>query len=62
MTNGRLHALFGGPPRAPRQLTQREMDLARSVQEVTEEIMLRMARHIARKPANAIYASRAASR
>src|SRR4051812_5638531 len=46
MTNARFHALFGGPPRQPEsQLTQREMDLARSVQDVTEEIMLRMARH-----------------
>ena len=47
MTNNKMHGLFGGPPRPPEsQLTQREMDLARSVQEVTEEIVLRMARHI----------------
>jgi carbamoyltransferase len=47
MTNGRFAKLFGGPPREPESpLTQREMDLARSVQEVTEEIMLRMARHV----------------
>lgn len=47
MTNDKMHGLFGGPPRSPEsQLTQREMDLARSVQEVTEEIVLRMARHI----------------
>ena len=47
MTGGKFDALFGGPPRAPESpLTQREMDLARSVQEVTEEIMLRMARHV----------------
>ncbi len=46
MTNARFDELFGGPPRAGEgQLTQREMDLARSVQEVTEEAMLRMARH-----------------
>lgn len=46
MTNNRFHELFGGPPRKPEsRLTQREMDLARSVQEVTEEVMLRMARH-----------------
>lgn len=46
MTNGRFDALFGGPPRAPEsKLGQREMDLARSVQEVCEEIMTRMARH-----------------
>ena len=45
MTNGRFDDLFGGPPRAPESdLTQREMDLARSIQEVTEEIVLRMAR------------------
>ena len=47
MTNRRFDKLFGGPPRKPEsQLTQRDMDLARSVQEVTEEVMLRMARHI----------------
>jgi carbamoyltransferase len=47
MTGSKFDALFGGPPRAPESpLTQREMDLARSVQEVTEEIMLRMARHV----------------
>ncbi len=46
MTNTEFDRLFGGPPRKPEgQLTQREMDLARSVQEVTEEAMLRMARH-----------------
>ena len=39
--------MFGGPPRKPEsRLTQRDMDLARSVQEVTEEVMLRMARHV----------------
>lgn len=43
MTNGRFEGLFGGPPRKPESpLTQREMDLARSVQDVTEEIMLRL--------------------
>ncbi|HET6271592.1 MAG TPA: carbamoyltransferase [Bacteroidota bacterium] len=47
MTNGKFAALFGGPERAPEsKLTQREMDLARSLQEVTEEIMLRMTRHV----------------
>jgi len=47
MTNGKFDKLFGGPPRKPESpLTQRDMDLARSVQEVTEEVMLRMARHI----------------
>ncbi|HEX5831388.1 MAG TPA: carbamoyltransferase N-terminal domain-containing protein [Gemmatimonadaceae bacterium] len=45
MTNEAFAALFGGPPRAPESvITQREMDLARSVQEVTEEVVLRMAR------------------
>jgi carbamoyltransferase len=47
MTNGRFDRLFGGPARAPEtKLTQREMDLAASVQVVTEEIMLRMVRHL----------------
>jgi len=47
MTSGKFHQLFGGPPRKPEsELTQREMDLARSVQEVTEEVMLRCARKI----------------
>ncbi len=45
MTNDAFSALFGAPPRQPEsRLTQREMDLARSVQVVCEEIMLRMAR------------------
>ncbi len=47
MTNRRFEKLFGGPPRKPEsRLTQRDMDLARSVQEVTEEVMLRMAKHV----------------
>ena len=47
MTNRHFHQLFGGPPRSPEsRVTQREMDLARSVQEVTEEVMLRIARHV----------------
>jgi len=47
MTNGKFDKLFGGPPRKPEStVTQREMDLARSIQDVTEEVMLRMARHI----------------
>ena len=50
MTNGAFDELFGGPPRVPEsKLTQREMDLARSVQEVCEEIMLRMARTVHRE-------------
>jgi carbamoyltransferase len=44
MTSERFHDLFGGPPRSPETLlTQREMDLARSVQVVCEEVMMRMA-------------------
>src|SRR5213075_1979758 len=47
MTSEAFHELFGGPPRAPEsRLTDRDMDLARSVQDVTEEAMLRMARHV----------------
>ena len=47
MTNGKFAELFDGPPRKPEtKLTQREMDLAASVQVVTEEIMIRMATHV----------------
>lgn len=50
MTNAKFHALFGGPPRSPEsKLTQRDMDLARSVQEVTEEIILRLVRTLHRE-------------
>jgi carbamoyltransferase len=50
MTNREFDQLFGGAPREPEsEVTQREMDLARSVQEVTEEAMLRMARHVHRE-------------
>jgi carbamoyltransferase len=50
MTNGAFDRLFGGPPRQPEsRVTQREMDVAASVQVVTEEIMLRMARHVHRE-------------
>lgn len=46
MTNEKFHKLFGAPPRAQEStLTQREMDMARSVQEITEEIMVKLARH-----------------
>jgi carbamoyltransferase len=46
MTASAFERLFNGPPRMPEsRLTQREMDLARSVQDVTEEAMLMMARH-----------------
>ena len=47
MTNRRFSKLFGGPPRrAETQITQREMDIARSIQAVTEEIMLKMAKYV----------------
>jgi carbamoyltransferase len=47
MTSSKFEKLFGGPPRKRESLlTQRDMDLARSVQEVVEEVMLRMSRHI----------------
>jgi len=50
MTNKNFNELFGGKPRkSESQITPREMDLARSVQEVTEEIMLRMVRHVSRE-------------
>jgi carbamoyltransferase len=50
MTNRRFARLFGGPPRRPEgPMTQREMDLAASVQAGTEEIMLKMARHVRQK-------------
>jgi carbamoyltransferase len=50
MTSPAFDELFGGPPRVPEtNLTQKEMDLARSVQEVCEEIMLRMARTVHRE-------------
>ena len=47
MTNSRFDELFGGPPREPEsEMTQRHMDIARSIQDVTEEAMLRMSRHV----------------
>jgi carbamoyltransferase len=50
MTNARFDRLFGGPAREPESaLTQRELDLARSIQEVTEEVMLKMARFAAQE-------------
>ena len=46
MTNGEFDKLFGGPPRkAESEISAREMDIARSIQVVTEEIVLKMARH-----------------
>jgi len=50
MTNERFDALFGAPPRDPEsRLTQREMDLAASIQAVTEEVVLRLTRSLARE-------------
>ncbi|MFM7809235.1 MAG: carbamoyltransferase [Planctomycetota bacterium] len=47
MTGPKFDRLFGGPGRRPESpLTQREMDIAASIQAVTEEIVLRMARHV----------------
>jgi carbamoyltransferase len=49
MTSKAFDKLMGGPPRKPETpLTQREMDLARSIQDVTEEIVLRIAKHVRR--------------
>jgi carbamoyltransferase len=50
MTSKKFHKLFGGPPRRPEtQLTQREMDLAASVQKVTQDIVLKIAKDAARE-------------
>jgi len=47
MTSKKFERLFGGPPRKPESpVTQREMDIAASIQQVTEEIMLRAGRHV----------------
>lgn len=50
MTSGKFHRLFGGPPRKPEsELTPRHMDLAASVQAVTEEVMMKCARFLQRE-------------
>ncbi len=50
MTNERFDALFGGPPRKPEdELDQRHMDLAASIQKVTEEVVLRLTRSISKE-------------
>jgi carbamoyltransferase len=50
MTGRRFHRLFGGPPRKPEaDLDQRHMDLAASVQAVTEEVLLRIGAHVHRQ-------------
>ena len=47
MTNSKFHKLFGGPPRKPEsKLAQRDMDIAASIQAVTEEVMLKIANHV----------------
>ncbi len=47
MTNRKFHRLFGSPPRQPEsKITQREMDIAASIQKVTEEVVLRLARTV----------------
>ena len=51
MTNKKFNSLFGGPPRAPEvDLTQREMDLAASVQKVNADIVVQLAKGIAKEP------------
>jgi carbamoyltransferase len=53
MTNDRFHDLFGGPPRKPESpLEQRHMDLAKSIQVVTEEVVLCLARSVHRETGN----------
>src|SRR5262249_1331493 len=50
MTNRRFDELFGAPAREPEtKLTQREMDMARSIQDVTEEVMLRLSQSLHRE-------------
>lgn len=50
MTNKYFHQLFGGPPRQPEsEITQKEMDIAASIQKVTEEIILRLANTVHRE-------------
>ena len=47
MTNNKFNKLFGGPPRKPEsKLRQKDMDLARSIQEVIEEIVIKIAHHV----------------
>ena len=47
MTSQKFHQLFGGEPRQPEsQITQRDMDLAASIQMVTEEILMKMVQHV----------------
>jgi carbamoyltransferase len=50
MTNSRFSKLFGGPPRKPEtEITQREMDIAASIQAVTEDVVMKMVNHVHRE-------------
>ena len=50
MTNNNFNQLFGAPPRAPESvITQREMDLAASIQKITEEIIVKLAKNIVKE-------------
>ena len=50
MTNKKFHSLFNGPPRKPEaKLTQRDMDLAASILKVTEEIIIKIAKAVAKE-------------
>ena len=50
MTNNKFNNLFGGPPRKPEsKLTQKEMDLAASIQKITEEVVIKLAKNIAKE-------------
>ena len=47
MTSEKFHGVFGGPPRRPESpITERQMDIAASIQKVTEDVMLKAARHV----------------
>jgi carbamoyltransferase len=63
MTSAKFDAAFDGPPRQPESpITQREMDIAASIQKVTEEAMLKGARHVHKQAGRAICVSLAAWR
>ena len=56
MTSSKFNKLFGGPPRTSEaELTQREMDLAASIQKVTEDIVIRLAKRIASETGEKTY-------
>ena len=61
MTSKKFHKLFGGPPRSPEtQLTQLEMDLAASVQKVTEDIVLKIAKEAQERLEKTLFGRRVA--